>query len=205
MVNSVSAKRMLATRKILAVSTLGIAFFLLGAKADAAVISPIQRMLIFDSSPTGTVFLAPGETQASVTVKASSTLIATFETDSGGTSIYRSINFDFSNFNGGVIQSYTKALPRNIPGAGLQIDSIEHEFSQTFSLSPGTYTVTVGNAFLVDGKTILPPLNDIETFTVVPEPLTILGSGVALGFGALFKKEYSRKHKKVKILEKQKT
>jgi hypothetical protein len=40
--------------------------------------------------------------------------------------------------------------------------------------------------------------------TDVPEPLTILGSGIALGFGALFKKEYSRKQKKVKSLEKQK-
>ena len=38
----------------------------------------------------------------------------------------------------------------------------------------------------------------------VPEPLTILASGVSLGFGALFKKEYSRKQKKVKSLEKQK-
>jgi hypothetical protein len=36
----------------------------------------------------------------------------------------------------------------------------------------------------------------------VPEPLTILGSGLSLGFGALFKKEYSRKQKKVKSLEK---
>jgi hypothetical protein len=40
------------------------------------------------------------------------------------------------------------------------------------------------------------------TLTQVPEPLTVLGSGVALGFGALFKKEYSRKQKKVKSLEK---
>jgi len=33
----------------------------------------------------------------------------------------------------------------------------------------------------------------------VPEPLTIVGSGLALGFGALFKKEYSRKRKKQKV------
>lgn len=38
----------------------------------------------------------------------------------------------------------------------------------------------------------------------VPEPLTILGSSMALGFGALFKKEYSRKQKKAKTLVKQK-
>jgi hypothetical protein len=38
----------------------------------------------------------------------------------------------------------------------------------------------------------------------VPEPLTILASGISLGFGALFKKQYSRNQKKVKSLEKQK-
>jgi hypothetical protein len=38
----------------------------------------------------------------------------------------------------------------------------------------------------------------------VPEPLTILASGISLGFGALFKKEYSRNQKKVKSLEKPK-
>ena len=32
----------------------------------------------------------------------------------------------------------------------------------------------------------------------IPEPLTILGSGLALGFGAYFKKEYSKKQKKEK-------
>jgi hypothetical protein len=41
-------------------------------------------------------------------------------------------------------------------------------------------------------------------YEVVPEPFTILGSSMALGFGALFKKEYSRKQKKIKSLEKQK-
>jgi len=47
-----------------------------------------------------------------------------------------------------------------------------------------------------------------STFTAnvqaVPEPLTIMGSGLGLAFGALFKKEYSRKQKKAKSLEKQK-
>ena len=38
----------------------------------------------------------------------------------------------------------------------------------------------------------------IGTSQPVPEPLTILGSGVALGFGALLKKESARKPNKVK-------
>ncbi len=36
------------------------------------------------------------------------------------------------------------------------------------------------------------------SITPIPEPLTILGSGLALGFGAYFKKEHSRKQKKEK-------
>ena len=49
-----------------------------------------------------------------------------------------------------------------------------------------------------------------DTFTAyvevdkVPEPITIMGSGLALGFGALFKTKYSRKQKKAKSLDKQK-
>lgn len=38
----------------------------------------------------------------------------------------------------------------------------------------------------------------VGTSKPVPEPLTILGSGVALGFGALLKKESSKKHNTVK-------
>lgn len=39
------------------------------------------------------------------------------------------------------------------------------------------------------------------TVEAVPEPLTILSSSMALGFGVLFKKEYSRKKNKGKTLE----
>ncbi|MEQ8752715.1 MAG: PEP-CTERM sorting domain-containing protein [Coleofasciculus sp. G1-WW12-02] len=34
---------------------------------------------------------------------------------------------------------------------------------------------------------------DNHAFRAVPEPLTILGSGLALGFGAIFKKQQSRR------------
>lgn len=36
-----------------------------------------------------------------------------------------------------------------------------------------------------------------NSFTVVPEPLTILGSGFALGFGAWLQKDFSKKRKKI--------
>jgi len=35
--------------------------------------------------------------------------------------------------------------------------------------------------------------SDNHAYDAVPEPLTILGSGLALGFGALFKKQQSRR------------
>jgi len=56
-----------------------------------------------------------------------------------------------------------------------------------------SYTPTGGTTGLITGQ-----------ISSVPEPLTILGSGIGLGFGALFKKKYSKKQKKVKSLEKQK-
>jgi hypothetical protein len=135
MVNNVSAKRMLTNRKLLAVSTLGTGFFLLGIRANATVIGNIQKSSTFNFSPTNTVFLDPGDTEELVPVGASSTLTASSSTNSTD--------------------------------------------DTTGTVSP----ITVAKA--------------------VPEPFTILGSGVALGFGALFKKEYSKKQKKVRSLEKQ--
>ncbi len=37
-----------------------------------------------------------------------------------------------------------------------------------------------------------------EVFEAVPEPLTLLGAGTALGFGTFFKRELSKKQKKEK-------
>ena len=65
-------------------------------------------------------------------------------------------------------------------------------------------------AWEIDSPRLIPrePNQPISVFTgtrtfsntveVVPEPITIFGSGLALGFGAYFKKEYSRKQKKAK-------
>lgn len=56
------------------------------------------------------------------------------------------------------------------------------------SISPGE-TQTY---FIESGKSLT------GEATAVPEPLTILGSGLALGLGVYFKKEYSKKQKKEK-------
>ena len=55
------------------------------------------------------------------------------------------------------------------------------------------------NPIIVPSPTIgTSVLSSVGQTVAVPEPLTILGSGLALGFGAYFKKEYSRKQKKAK-------
>lgn len=64
--------------------------------------------------------------------------------------------------------------------------------------------VTVFSKLTVNGELLNSNTNIRYEKKTVPEPLTILGSSMALGFGALFKKEYSRKQKKVKNLVKQK-
>ncbi len=65
--------------------------------------------------------------------------------------------------------------------------------------SIGIHTVSVSGAASINNN---PPVNisngPTESYKVVPEPLSILGSGLALGFGAYFKREYSRKQKKAK-------
>lgn len=197
MANSVNAKRMLATRKLLTVSTLGTAFFLLGARANAAVIGDIQAKLDFDFSPTGTVFLDPGQTQKLVSVEALSTLTAIFSTGPGRTFGAEVINFVFS---GGQITNSSNINVIRVSGAGMKTETLEHQFSQNFLLSPGTYTVSVFGYIRASGKSDDFPLEKVGSFTVakVPEPLTILGSGVALGFGALFKKSISKNRKKLK-------
>ncbi len=126
-------------------------------------------------------------------------------TDAGGAVGNIEILF---TFGGGVIENHIKNEDINITKDGLQGAGIQHQFSQEFSLSAGTYTIRGEGTVVVGQKSFY--ASEEATFTVepapvpVPEPLTILGSGVALGFGALFKKEHSRKQKKNKSLEKQK-
>ncbi len=51
---------------------------------------------------------------------------------------------------------------------------------------------------LINGTARPVLLNPVSDPTAVPEPLTFLGSATALGFGALFKREHSRRQKKTK-------
>lgn len=56
----------------------------------------------------------------------------------------------------------------------------------------------VGTNTLTVTMRVREPGDWIRVVTAVPEPLTILGSATALGFGALFKREHSKKQKKAK-------
>lgn len=78
-------------------------------------------------------------------------------------------------------------------------DNVDYVLVEDIS-APFTLTGTVSFDWTGDQPTRSNLAYQIKVGTSepVPEPLTILGSGVALGFGALLKKESSRKQNKVK-------
>ncbi len=80
---------------------------------------------------------------------------------------------------------------------GLAQDSNISSFADYDGINPnGNWTLRIydtipGNEGNLSNTTL--------TISAVPEPLTILGTGIALGFGTLFKREMSKKNKRFKI------
>jgi hypothetical protein len=110
-------------------------------------------------------------------------------------------SFSYSDSNSGsvfFVDADTK--PVNIPfnKAGLLTIGEQYPFNMDLTVSASKYGIY--QAFSKFDNTFTA---DVEV-EAVPEPITIMGSGLALGFGALFKTKYSRKQKKAKSLEKQK-
>lgn len=71
-----------------------------------------------------------------------------------------------------------------------------------FNLSTATGTLT-GTSIITNGKLFASDANDNFALfegqvELVPEPLTVIGTGMALGFGGLFQREYSKRQKKEK-------
>lgn len=71
--------------------------------------------------------------------------------------------------------------------------------SSNSGIAPGSFldgflVVGLGVDLLADAKVNITKVSS----TAVPEPLTIFGSGLALGFGVLMERQYSRKRKKTK-------
>jgi len=87
-------------------------------------------------------------------------------------------------------------LPYSPSAYQLKVGSIEF-------VPPGNINSNLGQSQSGESGSIVTVVNSLTVTTTttppaqsVPEPLTILGSATALGFGALLKREYSRKHKK---------
>ena len=66
-----------------------------------------------------------------------------------------------------------------------------HQFTHVFTAQNATTTITF---FDGDSANFLSGLDNV-TLTAVPEPLTLLGAGTAVGFGAFFKQELNKKKK----------
>lgn len=96
--------------------------------------------------------------------------------------------------------TYATFFPSSTPFAN---ETGFQPFSQKVSTT-GSYTLGIGvvnvadsevqSGLLLDNFTLKPQNNDPKG---VPEPLTIVGSGMALGFGALFKKQSSKGRNKL--------
>ena len=156
----------------------------------------------FNGDPTGILEFLPEEFSEDgtvpIAVSASGNLETFFTTDADGGDITQTIEIgglDFTDPSKTQSQTFTDPFTE-------VSDSLSHSVFDTFDLGEGTYTVTGTPtvSFNPSDPDFVAPEPQSFSFTVekVPEPLTILGSGLALGFGAYFKKEYARKQKKAK-------
>lgn len=100
---------------------------------------------------------------------------------------------------GGATLSSATVYTDTIAGAiAFAASAFDQRFASFTFTTPGTYT-----AF---GRLVgsINPTDSAQTSSVtfqvvaVPEPLTLLGAGTALGFGTFFKRELSKKQKKEK-------
>jgi hypothetical protein len=95
-------------------------------------------------------------------------------------------NIAFYN-NGSLVSTFNGSAAANVPN-GDQFGTDTNRYVNFFSTGPGDYFdeirfISNRNAFESDN----------HAFREVPEPLTILGTGIALGFGGLFKSKSSKK------------
>lgn len=84
-----------------------------------------------------------------------------------------------------------------VVGGSADLSNNSSLFGSLFVTGDGS-TTSISNG-VIDGSVIAQQIAladaEINGVYFVPEPLTILGTGAALGFGAVFKKEYGKKQK----------
>jgi hypothetical protein len=113
---------------------------------------------------------------------------------------------DFSQLSSGLIQGIAGSSSTPVFGSG---DLFTLTLTQLVTNPQSTVNVFPGSqSFMV---TLDPDTGDTRTLgpdecpscqVTVPEPITLFGSVMGLGFGAVLKKEHFRKQKKAKALEK---
>lgn len=75
---------------------------------------------------------------------------------------------------------------------GNNLEIIFKDFKINAAKKPDLIALNINGSCSPSNCTVTPP----ESTEAVPEPLTIIGSATALGFGALLKREHSKKQKK---------
>ncbi|MEA5501368.1 PEP-CTERM sorting domain-containing protein [Limnoraphis robusta Tam1] len=124
----------------------------------------------------------------------------------GGTSDINdlSVNFTFNTFTNTFTEADAISQPLvefddfgNLLGLDFAVDDASlGEITFNFSFVPGFFSAEDAAVFYDVENGDGGAGNVALASTDVPEPLTILGSGMALGFGALFKREQAKKRDK---------
>jgi hypothetical protein len=113
---------------------------------------------------------------------------------------------DFSQLSSGLIQGIAGSTSIPISGSGNLFSLIFTELvpnpQSSIKVFPGLQSFLVTRNSDTGETTTLGPSECPSCEGKVPEPITLFGSAMGLGFGAVLKKQYSRRQKKAKTLEK---
>jgi hypothetical protein len=169
--------------------------------------SLVGNAIIFSTIPSAgfTAWLANENSTASKWIGPSNGVNGT-QGDPGGTYVYRT-TFDLTGFNATTARLVFRATSDN-PTTGVTLNGSSFNFttpnrgfdafSDPFTISSGfvagvnTLEFTVSNSSTFNSPSGLRVEFLESTAAAVPEPLTLLGAGTALGFGALFKRKLTQ-------------
>jgi hypothetical protein len=109
----------------------------------------------------------------------------------------------FNSYRVSALNFSVGELNLGISDLGLELGQFK-EFNLSFDLSSPSDRFTLSNFAVTyqniySNRLVFQGSNGIGVGEPVPEPLTILGTAMALGFGGLFQKEFSKRQKKLKL------